>query len=596
MSEANTLLPARPGTRLQAALTEEQIRTLLDVLAEAGHLDAVESQLRSADSDLADTVQRVLHKPAVESEPAASAQKTIEIWNELWAAWTGHIEDVADEKGPYANHEEHWHPPFFDHGALDKDLEEAAGPLSEWLERAFSLVREPNLFLNSLAELNRNMRSLPEWFQPVEDNFVLGPRATTCVLRWTWLGLANQPEPGRRLVDLLSGLEVPGKHSEMDRDACCQFLAELPEAVCREIHAYLREPQFAERLADLRSVWHRIQHEFESRFDPAAHLRACEEHLEQDWRYGGALITNALSRQDFTAAEKCIERTLSSLLGWSDEEPWRPEKLLLPESLYHRPPEEDQAKLDLLDQWEETASRLEKPERVASLRFQRTVLQSAEDWTAVLDAFQEYRHQLSRPAAAERLLAEWQQRMAVSCTQHERSDKGANDTWTHRLIEAQRNPASGQEAFLEHLDVWLECCREHAAFFNKNWRSLALLTRHLPQHPELRAASPTFHSHVLAPALQVSGEMEKSLRQALALLGEKAKRINVRPVWERHLHTLVPAPGGSGSYYRESALWMRALSEVNPTVYASLLARWKAEHRRRRNLWADMAAAGCPAL
>ena len=525
MSEKEIQLPGRPGARLQAALTQEQIRTLLDVLAEAGHLRAVESQLRSADPDLADMVRRVLDKPAVESERAASAQKTLEIWNELWVTWAGHVEDVADEKGPYANHKEHWHPPFFDHGALDKDLEAAAGPLSEWLERASPLVKEPDLFLESLAELNRNMRLLPEWFQPVEDNFVLGPRATTCVLRWTWLGLAQQPEPGRRLVDLLSGLEVPGKHSEMDRDACCQFLAELPEAVCREIHAYLREPQFVDRLADLRSVWHRIQHGFEGRFDPAAHLRACEEHLEQDWRYGRALIADALWHQDFAAAEKYIERTLSSLLGWSEEEPWRPEKLLLPESRHYRPPEEEQAKFELLDQWEETASRLRKQERVASLRFQRAVLQSQEDWTAVLDAFREYQRHLTRPSAAERLFAEWQHRMAAACTQHEQSDKRATDTWMHRLLEAQRHPATGQEAFLEYLDVWLERCREHVASFQKNWRTLDLLTRHLPKHPELRAACPTFHSHVLVPALQVSEEMEKSLRHALGLLGEKAKRI-----------------------------------------------------------------------
>jgi hypothetical protein len=90
--------------------------------------------------------------------------------------------------------------------------------------------------------------------------------------------------------------------------------------------------------------------------------------------------------------------------------------------------------------------------------------------------------------------------------------------------------------------------------------------------------------------------MEKSLRQALVLLDEKASRINVRSVWERHLHTLVPAPEGSGSHYQESARWMRALSEVNPTAYANILTRWKTEFGRRRNLWKDMAAAGCPAL
>ena len=41
---------------------------------------------------------------------------------------------------------------------------------------------------------------------------------------------------------------------------------------------------------------------------------------------------------------------------------------------------------------------------------------------------------------------------------------------------------------------------------------------------------------------------------------------------------------------------MKALSEVNPAAYGNLLARWKSEHRRRRNLWPDMAAVGCPGV
>jgi hypothetical protein len=203
---------------------------------------------------------------------------------------------------------------------------------------------------------------------------------------------------------------------------------------------------------------------------------------------------------------------------------------------------------------------------------------------------------LRKPAAAERLFAEWKERIAAACAPRGPSNQDKTDTWAHRLIEAQRNPRSGQEAFIQPLDDWLACCRKEVALFQQNWHSLALLTRNLPQHPELQKGCPTFHSHVLVPALQVSGEMEKSLRQALAFLDDKAQRLNVRSVWERHLHTLVRLPGEAGSCYRDSALWMRALSEVNPALYAKMLAQWITEFRRRRNLWADMASAGCPGL
>jgi hypothetical protein len=41
---------------------------------------------------------------------------------------------------------------------------------------------------------------------------------------------------------------------------------------------------------------------------------------------------------------------------------------------------------------------------------------------------------------------------------------------------------------------------------------------------------------------------------------------------------------------------MKALSEVNPASYDKVLARWKTEFRRRRNLWAEMASVQCPGL
>ena len=257
---------------------------------------------------------------------------------------------------------------------------------------------------------------------------------------------------------------------------------------------------------------------------------------------------------------------------------------------------EDQTKERLLDQWEDVAARLGKSARVAALRLQRTVLRSPDDWALVLAAFQEFQRGTGKSAVADRLFAEWQQRMAATCTQHGTGNEKGTNTWVHRLIEAQRHPASHQEAFIHQVEVWLRRCKKHPSFFAGNWRSLALLTRSLPRHTETQLRCPTFHSHVLAQAMRVSEQMEKSLREALASLGDKANLVEVTPVWEQHLHTLVPSPGGSGSYYRETALMMKALSEVNPTSYNTLLARWKTEFRRRRNLWADMATAGCPGL
>ncbi len=589
--------PGGAGSRLRAALTDHQLEILLDVAAETGHLRALDERLRSVDADLAATVGRMLDQPVAESGLTPSCEKTIELWNHMWASWAGHVGQVGEEKGPYVNHKEHWHPPYFDHSGLAADLEKDADKLSAWIDRAFPLRKEPDLFLRSLAELSENVGSFPTWFQPVEDRFVLGPRATGCVLRWTWLGIANEPAPGRTLVDAVREAEAPTRRVGLNREAVCRFFTELPENVCREVHTYLNEAEFADYLADLRSVWHRIHHAFAGRFDHAAYLRECEEHLEQDWRYGEPLIADAAARRDFQAAERFVELTLCSLIGWSGEALWRPEKRLLPRARYYRAPEADQALLRLLERWEDLAGQLGKPERAAALRFQRLVWETPEAWSTVLEGFEEYRRRLSKPGAAEPLFAEWRQRMADACAHAECAKGPAKDTWTHRLIDALRDPSADEERFLDQAQAWVRHCLEQVAFFHKNWRSLALLTRALPQYGDLKGTCPTMHSQVLVPALQIDEELEKSLREALASLGEKANRIKVRAVWARHLHSLVPSPGSSsGSYYGEPALWMKALSEVNPGVYAGKLAHWKTEFRRRRNLWADMASAGCPGL
>jgi hypothetical protein len=39
---------------------------------------------------------------------------------------------------------------------------------------------------------------------------------------------------------------------------------------------------------------------------------------------------------------------------------------------------------------------------------------------------------------------------------------------------------------------------------------------------------------------------------------------------------------------------MKALQEMNAGEYKRSIAQWREMHKRRRNLWADLAAAGLP--
>jgi hypothetical protein len=91
-------------------------------------------------------------------------------------------------------------------------------------------------------------------------------------------------------------------------------------------------------------------------------------------------------------------------------------------------------------------------------------------------------------------------------------------------------------------------------------------------------------------------KLEQSLREAFAFMAADVEQFDPTSIWEKHLHTLIPSPEGTGSYYREQALWMKALGEVNRAAYDRLLANWQVVYRRRRNLWAEMKALKLPGL
>lgn len=131
----------------------------------------------------------------------------------------------------------------------------------------------------------------------------MGPHATACVLRWTWRACEGQAARGREFLQRIYGLEQECKRVGLDGEQCFKFFAALPEESGQEIHARLSEEEYTEAREDTRSVWHRIHHHLERRFDPSAYLQSCETHLPSDWHYGEALIADALERKDFPQAE-----------------------------------------------------------------------------------------------------------------------------------------------------------------------------------------------------------------------------------------------------------------------------------------------------
>jgi hypothetical protein len=155
---------------------------------------------------------------------------------------------------------------------------------------------------------------------------------------------------------------------------------------------------------------------------------------------------------------------------------------------------------------------------------------------------------------------------------------------------------SHRPAFLDHLKMWLGRFAAHPAFFQENWHSLALLTRNLPSAEQLKARCPAFHAHVLSGKPALDATLDNSLREALTLVTVGLVEVEAMPIWREHLHLLVPSPDSGGSDYQRHASLMKALCEINRASYDRIIAQWKTAHRRRRNLWAEMANLKLPDL
>jgi hypothetical protein len=139
------------GKKLLEALTRDQIKNLLDVLADAGALLRLPEQLRAVDSDLADTVQRLVDKADISAtnnpDEAVSKGKLLEIWYDLWGRWNNHVCEVGDEEGDYVAKDADWEPPYFDSRALADDLEKIAKEMRPMLEPLSRLIDDPELFM-----------------------------------------------------------------------------------------------------------------------------------------------------------------------------------------------------------------------------------------------------------------------------------------------------------------------------------------------------------------------------------------------------------------------------------------------------------------
>jgi hypothetical protein len=586
------------GHLLLESLTKDQIACMLEVVASAWDIKNLMDEFMRTDPDMAATVGEVLKEVRAKTDwktksRPVSHKRTMEYWNSLWRQWHEILADIGDEEGKYAVQDHHWEEPYFDGFQLACDIEPIAQEMLGVIDDAYSSVKDPNLFVGALEKIEASIASYPEWMgaeygEPVE----LEKNATSCVLKWQWLGLQYQPRPGIKLLAKVCEVEKSYKLVCFDQTALVDFFVNLPSDSCREIYTYLQDEVQEIDLSNVYSPWHKINHIYESQFNPTQYLETCQHQLRHNWRYGRPLIDDAYKRNQFQEAEQWLEKTFSSLLERRRKGKWHPESSLLLDQLeyYMEDVQEDIAALLL--KWSEVSLKLGNSQREAATRFQSVIFKLPQDCDAVIKEYKRVVKPKTRKTV-DPLFEQWKTEMANRSFSRYMDTSNVSDFWVHWLIEASSDPKKKQKWFLDKLNGWLNDLKEDNRILKKQWRWLARLTSDLPNSKRIVKKYPVFYKTVLPVEESADDILGSFRRRGLKKMNAGHSLLPAMDVWKEHLHLISPDPANVyKANYTHHAAWCKAVHELNKNSYSTLLSQWRKKHSRRRNLWRDMKAIG----
>ena len=581
------------GQMLVKSLTSEQITGLLTVVSASIDLNQFVDEFTKIDPDMAATVKKILaaDKGAVskgKTKPLASLKRTMEFWGSLWRKFEDIIGELGDEGGKYAVEDHHWEPPYFDGWSLADDLEPIAKDMLGLIEDVYEEVNDPDVFLDALEEMDDQIGLYPEWMGVEHgEPCVLQESMTQCVLTWLWLSSQHERHPGRTFAEKTISLENAFEMVALGEKELTAYYTRLPDDICREIYKFLQEGDHGANLESTYSAWHQIHHNFEERFEPGKYLESCRKHLEKNWRYGKPLVDDALSHNNFKEAESFLVKTFSSYLSDYRKKAWYPETtLLIIERRSHFDNGEKEITL-LLNKWGEVAMRLKHPGRSAAAKFQETVFDTPEKWSAVLAAYRRLSKSDTHGTLSP-LFVQWKNEMAARNYPYFMDPHKVADTWIHWLIDAQLDVKNKKSWFLNKLAEWLSNLKDDTKTFKKQWLWLVPLTSDLSQGKKITKKYPNFWETVLQES-DSKDDLTASRRKSLKEMKPDSFLKTALEVWQKQLRHIVPDPADTRkSDYEQHARWAQAVFELNKDEYRALITRWRKKHDRRRNLWRDL--------
>jgi hypothetical protein len=609
MPNQKTVKPERSlGLQLVEALTQQEITRLLDVLLTALPPEIRDKALGQLQPDTRQTVQRILAEPITAAETKAapavsiSLAKLAQLWASLWQEWGRIVGEAIEEDGAYMTQEVHWEPPYFDETAFIADLEQVAKKMRPLLQSAFEHQFSPGTsFVEALAEAEDDVSTaLPEWIYL--ESLDLAENLTFCLLEWEWLTSKEEEQDAFAFAQQILDQEDSFSYLALDSNAFLDFFTQLPETDQKVIFQGLTEhknqPPWQELLRDTYSHWHAFYMYCVEQYAPEQYLDHLRDTIPQQWQNGLPIIEDFLTKQEYQEGLQVVKETLQAMLKSEQmDETWTPETSLLFVSVNRR--YSNAAVLEnyqkLLNYYRQIAQHLEQTDLVNILDLQLVAFDHFFDWKAIFKAFAE----VSIPQHIHQALFEsWrdyiiQRAKPYTYTWGFGQTQSRDMWWLHWLIDSIVDEQKGPAWFQQKMRQWLAQLPGERKALGEDYEFLRLLTKDLTEvDGQSKTQYPQFYQWVIRPD-ELSTPDQASRQVYLKQYAPDDLMDWVMAYWKVNLQNLVPRPeNAEKSDYTSHARWMAALRELAPSDYESLLAKWRVEHQRRRNLWRDLAQLG----
>jgi hypothetical protein len=597
--------PLSIGDHLIEALTQQEIICLLDALWATLPPDRQDEVLDQLPPDTRQTVQHILSPPDsagaadVASDKPVSTAKLEQTWATLWQDWNSVVAEAAEEDGDYMTQDEHWEPPYFDQHAFVNDLEEVAKKMRPLVQNAVQNHFSPNLgFAEALSLAEDEISTgMPEWIE-IHDGFYLEDNLTYCLFKWEWLKFKELEEDAFAFAEHILDLEDGFTHVTLDDNTFLDFFTQLPEAdqeiIFKGLTSYRDTPPWKKWLDNTYSPWHTLYMYWVEQYSPERYLDNLRTTIPQQWQNGLPVIEDLLAKQNYRESLKVIKETLPPMLKREQGDPsWTPETALLFATINHYSDDADELKIhrQLLDYYRQTAKGLGQTELVNILTVQLIAIDHFYDWETMFDTLGKG---TVPPQTRQALFESWRDYIVKRAKPHTWGSFGwrtqaRNTWWLHWLIESIVDGQKGTAWFQQEMARWLTNLPENQTALGEDFDLLRLLTKDLTEigHQD-ESEYPKFYQVVVRPR-ELSSPDQSSRQAYLKQYASDDLMYQVMGYWKAYLQNFVPNPKNADkSDYTQHAHWMAALRELAPQNYEALLANWRVDHHRRRNLWKAM--------